>query len=120
MKPVADINNKQKQQTQGTHSVFWPPAPYSQVKQKLYVTSKLLLFKVIFTLQHWGNEERVSFALGYGQKLVSLAHVGSQPHFRPDSGGGGAVCLVRLGTSVITDAQWTKTVSLLSPHSLKF
>lgn len=89
MKPVADINNKQKQQTQGTHSVFWPPAPYSQVKQKLYVTSKLLLFKVIFTLQHWGNEERVSFALGYGQKLVSLAHVGSQPHFRPDSGGGG-------------------------------
>lgn len=82
--------------------MFWPPAPYSQVKQKLYVTSKLLLFKVIFTLQHWGNEERVSFALGYGQKLVSLAHMGSQPHFRHDSGGSVWLGLVHLLSQMLS------------------
>lgn len=64
MEPVAD------QQTPGTHPVSWPPATGSQVKQKFYVTSKSLLFKVILTLQHRGNEERVFFALGHGQELT--------------------------------------------------
>lgn len=42
-----------------TACVLSPPAAYSQVKQKSYSTSKFLLFKVIFRLQHQGNEERV-------------------------------------------------------------
>lgn len=42
-----------------TQFVLLPPAVYSQVKQKLYLTSKFLLFKVTFRLQHQGNQERV-------------------------------------------------------------